>query len=405
MDHNDAEHDSDTDSVVSAHSEVQLNEFLDDQQGLRRLSVCEIDCHATRLMTATREHNVREMRRILENGADINAFARCTRPTSTRHAWYAAGSCVSALWVAIDIGSLDAFNFLLDHGASPHLPDGYMGDHAVLFAAYRGRAEIVRILLDQGADVNTRAKDGRTALHYAFHPRAGAIRQLLSDAGCNFNARNHFGCTPRQFAWDEAVTQDLILHGATDQGREDMLHEYVPRSEDDVKRTAILLARLTVRDLVRQILDFAEYWVRRIESSEMVTPKVRGGGDRLERQSLCLSTGIMGRVYRPLRKVIFKIVANDQGWRTHDGSWTWFEAGGCREHRELPRRTIAYNMPANSVPHTHIKIWDVHADEGTHDWMAQFKRGDTLLIYAKAQFSGWCNDVLNVQVMTFCAYV
>lgn len=62
--------------------------------------------------------------------------------------------------------------------------------------------EMVRLLLDVGADVNiqSRETEGNTALHYALSPSIGGcsieLLQLLLEGGADVNARNHNGETP-----------------------------------------------------------------------------------------------------------------------------------------------------------------------------------------------------------------
>jgi len=53
---------------------------------------------------------------------------------------------------------------------------------ALMFAAWYGQAEIVRLLLDRGANVNTEDNSGNTALDYASSGNAEAA-QLLTAAG------------------------------------------------------------------------------------------------------------------------------------------------------------------------------------------------------------------------------
>ncbi|KZT09293.1 ankyrin [Laetiporus sulphureus 93-53] len=209
----DPTHDSDwnANSITSASSEMPINEPRDEERKLVKLAICEIDCHGTPRMTSTMMGHVHEMRRILEEGADINEYARCTRPAWTRSARYGTGCCVSAaLWVAIETGDENIFAFLLAHGASPHLEGGYMGDHAILFAAYRGRMGMVKSLLGDGADADTTAADRRTALHCAVASRYTAMARILVEAGCDIHARNHSGYTPY------TACIDLFFHGKPD---------------------------------------------------------------------------------------------------------------------------------------------------------------------------------------------
>ena len=89
------------------------------------------------------------------------------------------------------VGAADA-RHLDQASASPPLVD----------AAKSADWEAVRVLLDQGADVNAAALDGTTALHWASYwdDRAGA--ELLIHAGADAGVANDLGATP---LWNAAL--------------------------------------------------------------------------------------------------------------------------------------------------------------------------------------------------------
>jgi ankyrin repeat protein len=66
-------------------------------------------------------------------------------------------------------------------------------------AAWRGRPEIVALLLEAGADVNAQNRNehwGTTPLHAAAHANQAGIAQLLIEHGADVNARDLNGKTP-----------------------------------------------------------------------------------------------------------------------------------------------------------------------------------------------------------------
>jgi hypothetical protein len=82
----------------------------------------------------------------------------------------------------------------------------YAGDTALHFAAAAYRPELIRRLLERGADVDARNRRGATPLHYAavgnpqsprWNPeaQAGAVAALIA-AGANPNAVDRSGATP-----------------------------------------------------------------------------------------------------------------------------------------------------------------------------------------------------------------
>lgn len=71
----------------------------------------------------------------------------------------------------------------------------------------RGNLRDVKQFIDEGYDINRRAKDNTSALHYALYsPQAGLMIKLLCDAGINVNAFNNRSHTPLHVAI-------LQLHG------------------------------------------------------------------------------------------------------------------------------------------------------------------------------------------------
>ena len=74
------------------------------------------------------------------------------------------------------------------------------GGAAVVDAAKTRDRAAVRALLDRKADVNERAADGATALHWAAHWDDVETAQLLIRAGAGVNAANRYGATPLQLA-------------------------------------------------------------------------------------------------------------------------------------------------------------------------------------------------------------
>jgi len=67
------------------------------------------------------------------------------------------------------------------------------GDTALMTAARRGAPpDLIRVLIEHGADVNARTTDGRTALMDAKSPD---IARLFIDHGAEVNARTAHGAT------------------------------------------------------------------------------------------------------------------------------------------------------------------------------------------------------------------
>ena len=100
---------------------------------------------------------------------------------------------------------------LLDVGANPNAADD--GFTALMWATYKGHAEIAEILLAAGANPNAAKDDGATALMPAtFFGHTEIVNMLLS-AGANPNAVSNDGWTPLMGAVIEghAETAKVLL--------------------------------------------------------------------------------------------------------------------------------------------------------------------------------------------------
>ncbi|KAI5837852.1 ankyrin repeat protein, partial [Morchella snyderi] len=75
------------------------------------------------------------------------------------------------------------------------------GETALQCAAWQGRIEMVRFLLDHGADINARDdKFGKSALHQAVVRGWAEVVHLLLQRGADVAVRDHGGMTPLLWA-------------------------------------------------------------------------------------------------------------------------------------------------------------------------------------------------------------
>jgi ankyrin repeat protein len=137
----------------------------------------------------SQQDGVRVAQLLLERGADVN-----TRRTKDH--W-------TPLHLASYFGNVEIVRLLLDHGAdSGANADGDMGAkplHQVSRGKYRSQEDGVRVaqlLLECGADVNTRRKDHQTPLHIASRFGKFEIVHLLIDRGAEVTAVDKSGKTP-----------------------------------------------------------------------------------------------------------------------------------------------------------------------------------------------------------------
>jgi len=158
---------------------------------------------------------------LVERGADPNmqlffkpANVRGTAATSTR------GS--TPLIRAANNGDLEVVKFLLEHGADATI---YMADRQTpIHAAIAGRApepqvlEMIRLLQKAGTDVNVVALiqheeeiRGGSALHYAVRKRQKEVIKLLASLGIDMNAVDQDGLTALDYTQSRGFMPFMAL--------------------------------------------------------------------------------------------------------------------------------------------------------------------------------------------------
>jgi ankyrin len=135
----------------------------------------------------SQEDGVRVAQLLLERGANVNTQRKDHQ---------------TPLHLASYFGNIEIVRLLLNHGADPEAAEGNMGDkplHRVACGEYKSQEDGVRVaqlLLDRGADINTRRKDDWTPLHLASYFGNAEIVQLLIDHGAEVDVMDDFGKTP-----------------------------------------------------------------------------------------------------------------------------------------------------------------------------------------------------------------
>jgi ankyrin repeat protein len=132
--------------------------------------------------------------RLLAAGADPNASVPM---------WTASGDMVqsTALAVAAEHGRLEVVRLLLEGGADPSCADSNGTTALMLAARIDGQPEVLRLLLVRGAAVDAvRPGDGGTAFHSACYFNQPDCAEALARAGCDVGLKTKNGETGRQLA-------------------------------------------------------------------------------------------------------------------------------------------------------------------------------------------------------------
>ena len=115
------------------------------------------------------------------------------------------------LWKAAAAGDLSAIKDALGDSADLNALDSQSGITPLGWAALNGQAEAAKLLIEKGADVNARNRDGTTSLHSAaFLGRIGTVKLLLEN-GADTMLRSNDGSTPTDVArLDWQLTQFVV---------------------------------------------------------------------------------------------------------------------------------------------------------------------------------------------------
>ena len=145
---------------------------------------------------------------------------------------------VTPLHLASSHLHLESVRVLLDHGAKVYAEDsqGWTPLHMVFAnpdASDKDVLVLAQLLLERGADANTRSKDHTVPLYMAAYYQHIESVQLLLNHGVDVNAKNNMGQTPlhgafckqpKHYPGNYVVPQLLLKHSA-DVNAQDDLHQ------------------------------------------------------------------------------------------------------------------------------------------------------------------------------------
>ena len=135
----------------------------------------------------------------------------------------------------------------LSEGAASHTDEN--GMTALMRASREGNDWTLRLLLESGADVNARDREGWTALMYAVrYQNSRSIVSLLIDHGASVRVRNLHNATPLLIAASYNQNPDVISLLLQDRSgaEEEVFNAFILAIEDEASSPLVKEAKLDV---------------------------------------------------------------------------------------------------------------------------------------------------------------
>lgn len=130
-----------------------------------------------------------------------------------------SGACVyhveddgyTGLHHAAKLGNLEIVNMLLETGQVDVNAQDNGGWTPIIWAAEHKHVEVIRSLLNRGADVTINDKELNVCLHWAAYAGNVDIAELVLNSGCSLSSVNVHGDTPLHIAAREGFTDCVML--------------------------------------------------------------------------------------------------------------------------------------------------------------------------------------------------
>lgn len=199
------------------------------------------------LMEAVQAGDAAEVRRLLKAGADPNGTFRVADMAQRFTMELGDGltkedvierltDTVTPLHIAVSSRQkMELIRLLLDAGADPNIASN-KGTTALMLST---SSHLTRLLLKRGAEVNARNKDGMTALMFSTNAN---VSKLLIQAGAHVNLADDEGMTALMLSSNAACTKVLLEAGANPNARNKMRATAIMFAKDMEQVNALLAA-------------------------------------------------------------------------------------------------------------------------------------------------------------------
>jgi len=149
---------------------------------------------------------------------------------------------------AAKVGDVEAVRAALtgdENGRARLTATNNYGDTALHTAAYYGHTEVVKLLLNNGADIEAKDDDDWTPLHFAARFRHTEVAELLLQNGANIEAKESDDMTPLHNATFGRCTEvvKLLLSYGADVNAKDNSDQVPLDFANDAATAALLLAK------------------------------------------------------------------------------------------------------------------------------------------------------------------
>jgi ankyrin repeat protein len=210
-------------TIYSSHSSDGPVQAIEPAAHLRALNAA--------LIKAAQEGDLKRIKLLVADGADVNA--------KSSDQWMPLTIAAQALDVEMTVT-------LFGQGAPLDAINGWT---ALMIATIEGHVEVVRALLERGAQVSARNNKGWTALRFAVSMDETEILQMLLDAGADANIADHEGTTALMQAAGENSRESLKM--LLDAGAD-------PHIKDHNQQTALRIAQQQGHTEIIKLLTEAE---------------------------------------------------------------------------------------------------------------------------------------------------